>query len=261
MPGDPPPPRRVFLSHTSELRRFPLKRSFVAAAEAAIARAGDAVVDMAYFTAREEQPSTVCRDVVLGADVFVMIVGFRYGSPVRDRQQLSYIELEHETAEQAGIPRLVFLLSQETEGPARMFDDVHYGARQQAFRTRLCDAGVTTTSISSPAELEIALLQALSSLSRTQPTNSFQGTDPASFAIRPVWTIPPRLREFTGRTELLETLDSIVGSRGPTVIQAVTGMGGIGKTSAAVEYAHRHKDKFDIAWWVPSDPNPRLATE
>jgi hypothetical protein len=153
MSGDRPPPRRVFLSHTSELRQHPTPGSLVAAAESAVSRADNAAMDMAYFAARDQQPAHACRDVVQSADVFVLIAGFRYGSPVRDRPEVSYTELEHETAEKLGIPRLLFLLDARTPGPAEMFLDLEHGPREHAFRARLLDSGVMTVTVIDPGEL------------------------------------------------------------------------------------------------------------
>ena len=75
-----------------------------------------------------------------------------------------------------------------------------------------------------------------------------------------MWTIPGRVRGFTGRADLLAGLEAALRLGGSTVVQAVTGMGGIGKTTAAIEYAHRHHDEFDIAWWVPAE-DPALIPE
>lgn len=153
--------RRVFLSHTSELRTFPRDLSFVAAAERAITRAGDVAVDMAYFGARDDPPADFCAAQVRASDVYVGVIGFRYGTPVPERPDRSYTEIEFEAATDAGIPRLVFLLAEDALVPFQEFSDLRYGARQRVFRERLNGVGLITATFRTPPELETTVLDAL----------------------------------------------------------------------------------------------------
>jgi hypothetical protein len=119
---------------------------------------------------------------------------------------------------------------------------------------------VTTATVTSPAELETAVLHALTALPRPEQHRPASAEAATTAGQRRVWTIPARARGFTGRTEMLAELEAALRSGEPTVVQAVTGMGGIGKTTTAIEYAHRHRDEFDIAWWVPAE-NPALLPD
>ncbi|MBE1496319.1 hypothetical protein H4696_003419 [Amycolatopsis lexingtonensis] len=248
--GRKPPARRVFLSHTKELGKWPKERSFVAAAKAAVAKAGDAVLEMEDFTARDATPEQLDREMLAKADIYVLIAGFRYGMPVRDRPEVSYTEQEFQTATETGMERLVFILSEDTEGPPALTRDLDYGREQEAFRQRLHDSGLTVTAVSSPAQLEIKLFQALTQLARPQ-----QESMPATR----IWNIPARTVTFTGRDELLTGLRAALCSGHPAVVQALNGMGGVGKTTTAIEYAHRHAEDYDVAWWVPSEDSSLVA--
>ena len=237
-------PRRVFLSHTSELREFPRDRSFVAAAEAAVARAQDAVADMAYFPARDDKPADYCQERVRGCDVYVGLIGLRYGSPVRDRPEVSYTELEFGAATEAGLPRLMFLLDEDAAvpiPPGRLIDgDPGLQARQRAFRARLLEAGVMAGTFSSPEQLELLLLQALQD-SRPQAQASAGAGRMAGLPSRP---------DLVGREAEVGALAAAWLATPPEPV-AVLGAPGIGKTTVCLAALHddRVKERFDGRRW------------
>lgn len=123
------------------------------------------VIDMGYFTARDDKPASYCEARVRGCDVYVGLIGLRYGSAVRDRPQVSYTELEFDVATEAGKPRLIFLLDEDTAvpiPPGRLLDrDLGLQVRQQALRAKMLDSGVLAAKFARSEQLEVLLLQAL----------------------------------------------------------------------------------------------------
>ena len=231
----------MFISHTSELRDFPRGRSYVAAVERAISAAGHVIADMADFPASDRPAARVCAERVRGCEVYVGVLGTRYGSPVRDQPEVSHTELEFDTATEADLDRLVFLLDTRAEEvgiPLSALIDREFGDRQDAFRRRVQDSGLTTRSFADPATLGQLVERSLRDLADTrrrigsgiqreqapaepQPVRASKFVNPPP-AVAPGW--------FQGRRVETGLLAKYVTDPGIRLV-CVTGRGGIGKTA------------------------------
>jgi hypothetical protein len=265
-------PRRVFLSHTSELRAFPGERSFVAAAERAVARAGDAVLDMEYFPAGAVRPAGYCREQVRRAQVYVGIIGLRYGSAVPDEPGMSYTELEFAEAAALGLPRLVFLLEEKAAGPAGGLADTDPGlaARQRAFRERIRASGLMVQAVASPDQLELLLYQSLTELpGRAAAPGGPPGrpleevTDPFALEVhRPVQLEGqepglPRLPSYVLRDHDAELARRAMSAlEGHSTVAVLVGGSSTGKTRACWEALELLRGQ-PVSWrlWHPISPS------
>jgi DNA-binding SARP family transcriptional activator/tetratricopeptide (TPR) repeat protein len=78
-------------------------------------------------------------------------------------------------------------------------------------------------------------------------------------AAGPLCRLPDRQPGFVGREAVLARVrEALAGATGRGAV-ALCGLGGVGKTQVAVEYAHRHGDGYDVVWWVPAEDRVGLA--
>ena len=130
------------------------------------------------------------------------------------------------------------------------FDEVvrHSGA---AAGYRLVQVAVketrTVSWICLPDLLDLAGRDAAGGLDRLGGSGRLPGGVPR------VWNVPARNPGFTGRDQLLAELRERLLAGNAAVVQALHGMGGVGKTQLAVEYAHRFARYYDLAWWINSE--------
>lgn len=67
--------------------------------------------------------------------------------------------------------------------------------------------------------------------------------------------VPPRNPVFTGREDLLRELDERLkpGATAAVLPETIHGLGGVGKSLLAIEYAYRFRTKFELIWWIPAE--------
>jgi tetratricopeptide (TPR) repeat protein len=86
------------------------------------------------------------------------------------------------------------------------------------------------------------------------------GTVPHPAAVdlaRPVTGLPRRpARVFTGRDQALAVLGQALRAQGGAVVtQAIYGLGGVGKSELALQYAYAHRRDYGLTWWITAaDP-------
>ena len=74
-----------------------------------------------------------------------------------------------------------------------------------------------------------------------------------------VFTVPfPENPFFTGREEILDGVKAALEKSG---IAALTGLGGMGKTQTAAQYAHRHREDYPAVLWVRAESLETLFSD
>ena len=202
-----------------------------------------------------------CLDDVAACDLYVLILGHRYGfQPPEDNPEgLSITQLEFRRAGESGIPRVALLRTSIPDVSLSDLADPQRLALVSAFRDEVARQV-------RPAEFSDlqGLIQGLSTGVQAELDKRDQrdegrarsgGGGPGA-AAGAAAGVPGRAGGSCWRS-WRRGWPGMAGT-GPRVV-ALCGLGGAGKTSVALEYAHRHLGEVEVAWQLPAEDPAVLA--
>ncbi len=96
-------------------------------------------------------------------------------------------------------------------------------------------------------------------------TNETQQLLEASLtAASPHWLMPyQRNPFFTGRTSVLQQLHNVLAHERSALLSqsySLSGLGGVGKTQTAIEYAYRYANEYSAVFWISAETNENIVS-
>jgi tetratricopeptide (TPR) repeat protein/transcriptional regulator with XRE-family HTH domain len=148
------------------------------------------------------------------------------------------------------------VLAERARLSAKAISALECGARLAPYRTTVASlAAALGLSAAERGELEAARGRrergVVSHGMPLQPTSALDRTG-AFFATFP----SPRNPYFTGREDLLQ---QVRGTLQECRRVALSGLGGVGKTQVALEYAYRHSDAYDQVFWIRAETESTIT--
>ncbi len=124
----------------------------------AIQRLQQVVVGMEWFGSDPDTPIETCIRRVKESSIFILLVGFRYGSISKEFDK-SITQIEYETAIAANIPTLVYIID-DTQPVSLQYVDFENRDRLNEFKKKLKSNHVTST-FTTPDDLGLKVLSDL----------------------------------------------------------------------------------------------------
>lgn len=235
----------------------------------ALRKAGFSVDPMEDWPAGPEEPKVFSQERIEGCHLCVLLVALRRGH-VPEGEHLSITQMEYRAAVELGIDVLVFMLDEDAPWP-RKHDELDKDEMMRGWRESLLEQHGVSFFETKPGTIDIApALTRWINENGTKVKSTTSGPDSiVSFREEkeielPIFEVPfPQKVTFTGRQHELDAIHEHFTPKETTsaVPYVITGLGGMGKTQLAVQYAHRHRHEYDLVWWFRSEDSTLLGDD